>query len=235
VFRALDLHCCISMTRHVVAAAALRPICVAASCALAIVSGPHGRAQARFDVSGRDSIAAVPGLTVYTIRDNQSAACYTLFILEPSASPFDPLTQQPLTDPSPDQIEKAKVAHTLEEAAATRDREFEALRKRVGTLWTIQYETEFARIQDEYERVVRSILPGLYPPVQVAPGLRTSGSDSLNEAVRQALAESDAANAAADRARLARQLFSEVSRTREQRLAAAGPVACSAGTSRLPR
>jgi hypothetical protein len=211
---------------------------VVAFCVLLIVGAPYGRAQARFEVSSRESIGAVPGLTVYTLRDTQLGVCFVLFILQPSgASPLDQLlTQQPLPEPSAEQVEKSRVAQILREAAAARDREVEALRRRADTLWTVQYELEFARIQDEYERVVRSVLPGLYPTEQIAAGQRTSGWDDVNAAVWRALAEGDAATAAADRTGAARQLSGTLSGLRDiQRLAAVGPMACSGGANRTGR
>jgi len=66
--------------------------------------------------------------------------------------------------------------------------------------------------------------------------LRTSGFDSVDEAVRRAIAEAYAASAAAEQAVIARQLSSAFGRPVDmQRLAATGPMACSAGANRPVR
>jgi hypothetical protein len=209
-----------------------------AFCALSAISPLRGRAQqTRFEVNSRENVAAVPGLSIYSIRDNQLGACFMLFILEPpEAGRFEQPTQPWRSELTAEQAEKVRVAHVLEEAAAARDREVEALRKRANSLWTIQYEYEFAHIQDEYEQAVRSVLPDLYPSAQVAPGLRTSGFDSVDEAVRRAIGEASAASAAAEQAGIARQLSSAFGRPLDmQKLAVTGPMACSAGANRPVR
>jgi hypothetical protein len=160
-----------------------------------------------------------------------------LFTLElPDTRAFEQPTEQPLWNPTPEQLERIRVAQTLEEAAAARDRAVEELRKHADFYWTVQYETEYGHIQDQYEQVVRSVLPGLYPTVQVAPGLRTSGWDTIDEAARQAIAQGAAASADADRSGLARQLSTALGRPLDGlRLAVTGPVACSAGANRPVR
>ena len=39
-------------------------------------------AQARFDLLASDTVGGIKGLTACTVRDNQAASCYTVFVLD---------------------------------------------------------------------------------------------------------------------------------------------------------
>jgi len=208
--------------------ATLRVAGAAAVCAWWIAASPSAVAQSRFDVLRDDAIAAVDGMTVYTIRDNATAVCYTLFVLQ-SNEPR--LSTAPAVEPGPvlsaEQRDKVRVADLLKDAIAARDRQLADLRARSTLVWTVEYETERERIVDGYERAVRIVLPELYPAAQVAPGWRTTGSDALNDAVRRAIADADVAIAAATRSARDDQLHRLLDRAMQSaRLTVSGPVPC---------
>ena len=145
-----------------------------------------------------DSIAAVQGLNVYTVRDRRTAVCYTLFVLGPvnGAWSNNSVPQPALTS---EELGKIHVAQTLKEAARLRDQKIAALRSRPSAGWPGQNEAEEERIQDEYASVVRSVLPDVYPPGRLAPAWRSTTPDELDDAVRRAIADGDAVIAAMTR------------------------------------
>jgi len=201
---------------------------VTASCVWWIAVSPNAVAQNRFDVLSDDVIAAVRGMRVYTIRDNVSAVCYTLFVVEPSDA-----RPAPIPDPVPvlsaEQLDTVRVADALKDAMAARDRRLADLRSRITMLWTVEYQTEHERIVEGYERAVRGVLPNLFPAAQIAPGWRTTGTDALNDAVRRAIADADLAIASASRVARDEQLRRLLDRaTQSAKLTVSGPVGCNA-------
>jgi len=194
------------------------------ACVLAGAADAQTQAPPRFEVLSRDAIAAVAGLNVYTIRDNRLSSCFTLFVLD---RPEVQLPDQSIQLP-PELMRKMEVAETLRDAGARRDQQIEALRRKIDPAWSVEYQTERTRIEDEYGRVVRSVIPGMYPPEQIAPGYRTTGSDVVNETARRTIAEAEAAVAAAERARIDQQLERVYNRlTETPRLAVSAPTPCS--------
>jgi len=81
-------------------------------------AGSIAAAQARFEVLTRDSIDQVSGLRVVTIRDNQLAACYTVFIME-SAGPGEVVTSAA----TPEAIAEQDSVLRIREAAERYDRQ----------------------------------------------------------------------------------------------------------------
>jgi hypothetical protein len=208
-------------------ASALKAVGIAALCA-GLASLPCGAlAQPRFDVLGQRPVAAA-GVLVYTIRDRVEAVCYRLFVLaSPDAKPPAASVHEPDRVATAEQLDRIRVANALKEAMAARDRKLADLGPRGTTSWTLEYESERHRIVDEYERVVRGMLPDLHPASQIAPGWRTTGEDALNDAVRRAIADADAAIAAASRSELderLRRLLSVAAQSAE--VTVSGPVAC---------
>jgi hypothetical protein len=193
-------------------------------------------AQSRFELLGQDPVAAVTGLTVYTIRDRVTAGCYTLFALDPAQSAPSPAETAITEEPTAEQLESVRVAQLLKDAIAERDRRIVDLRSHSASMWTGQYENLRQEIDSDYEETVRSLLPGLHPRAQVAPGWPTSTPDEVAAAVRTAIAEGDSVmNTAARESRVdawMRRLLSGVASTR---LAAAGPFACPAQTAQPQR
>jgi len=186
-------------------------------------------AQARFDLLASDPVGGINGLTAYTVRDNQTASCYTVFVLDAekgAASNAMPSISEPLTA---DQLRRVHTAQTLRELKAERDRQVMDLRGRTFTLWTIDYDMMREHIEQEYERRVGALLPDVYPSSQVAPGLRTTSPEALDSAVGRAVAEGDAITAAlagshADQRVLA--LLERVEAARQARLAVSSAVRC---------
>jgi hypothetical protein len=187
-------------------------------------------AQSRFELLGREPVAAVAGLTVYTIRDGATAGCYTLFVLDsdqlPPPSPAETSVTEVLT---PEQLERVRVADQLRDAIAERNRSIEELRSRSGsTMWLGQYENLRLQIDSDYEQAVRSLLPGLHPSSTLAPGWPTSSPDEVAAAVRTAIADGDSALNAARQSEVDALMQRLLKGAASNRLAAAGPFTCPA-------
>jgi hypothetical protein len=87
---------------------------VAATIGVSVLLAAGGvvQAQARFDSVIRDTVPAVPGLEVVSVRDRALGNCYTLFL-------FQPQSPAPVTAPVD--------STTLDAALAERDRRLDAL------------------------------------------------------------------------------------------------------------
>ena len=70
----------------------------------------------------RTPVAAVTGLTVFTIRDRVTAGCYTLFALDPAQSAPGPAAAAITEEPTAEQLESVRVAQLLKDAIAERNR-----------------------------------------------------------------------------------------------------------------
>jgi hypothetical protein len=208
----------------------MKTIGFTALCACVIATSSGAAAQGRFELLDGDSIAAVQGLNVYTVRDRRTAVCYTLFVLGPlnAAWSNNSVPQPVLTS---EELAKIRVAQTLREAATLRDRKIAELRSRPHAGWPGQDEAAQERINDEYAGVVRSVLPDVYPPGRLAPAWRSTTQEELDDAVRRAIADGDAVTAATARSTSdgqVLQLLNQISQS--ARLAVAGPVACAPPT-----
>lgn len=202
---------------------------VAALCVVVMAAGAEATAQARFHLLGVDTIDAVRTARVYTIRDDKVGACYVLFVLDPSDTGSAGPPEPPAPVPTAEQLDKMRLADALRGLTAARDRRMADSNRYVGTSWTIDSQMERERIQEDYERGVRAWLPELFPATQLAPVWRTTGIDELNEAVRRAIADGDAAQAAASRSALDDQLLRLLSRPNGSAgLTVSGPAACAA-------
>jgi hypothetical protein len=215
-------------------ASRLRLAGVAALFVWSIGARSDAAAQSRFELLGQDPVAAVTGLTVYTIRDRVTASCYMLFALDPAQLPAP---SAPITDVlTPEQVEKARVAQILKDAIAERNRRIVDLQNRSTSMWAVHYETERERIASDYEETVRSVIPNLYPRAQVAPGWPTSSPEELDAAVRRAIADGDSAtDTVARESRVEALMERLLHSTASTRLAAAGPFACPALTDQPQR
>src|SRR4029453_16535777 len=109
-------------------------------------------AQGRFQLLGQEPVAAVTGLTVYTIRDRATAGCYTLFALDPAQVPApsrgETATAEVLTA---EQLESVRVAELLRDAIAERNRRLVDLRSQSTSMWAVQLETLRQQIDYDYE------------------------------------------------------------------------------------
>jgi len=194
-------------------------------------------AQGRFQLLGQEPVAAVTGLTVYTIRDRATAGCYMLFALDPAQSTA-PGAAEPaiIEEPTAEQLESVHVAQLLKDAIAERNRRIVDLQSHSTTMWTVQYETLRQQIDSDYEETVRSVLPGLHPRAQVAPGWPTSTPDEVAAAVRAAIADGDSVvNTAARESRAEALMQRLLTGAASTRLAAAGPFACPTQTEQSQR
>jgi hypothetical protein len=194
------------------------------SARLCIGALPVAAAQGRFELISGDAVAAVQGLGVYTVRDNRTAVCYTLFVLGAFDADSSRDAPQGAALTSAD-VDKIRLADVLRNAQAIRDQKVAALRSSSVIGWTAaQYAFARAEIDDEYERTVRALLPGLHPANPIMPAMRTTSTDELNVAVRQAIADADAVITAQSRSasddRTVR-LLNQMSQS--PRLAVAGP------------
>lgn len=208
------------------------------------VAAESGRtdAQARFEVLTQETITEVSGLRVVTIRDKRLEACYTLFIMEPSASP-------PVVAPAATQDDESRQQSVdrMRDAAEKHDRaiadlnaQFEARVGRSHEAWLTspdtggateaqKYELERMRIDEEYERTLRREVPGSYPWKTLRPGMRTGGWEDAAEAMRRSITNPDPTQARtlADPGGLNSILEAGFQRLLEApRLAATGPASC---------
>jgi hypothetical protein len=164
------------------------------------------------------------------VRDKRMTVCYTLFVLGPLDAPSARNTGQ-LPVLTAEDLGKIRVAETLKQAAALRDGKIAALRSRNALEWAAENEAAHQRIEDEYASVVRSVLPGVYPPGRLSPTWRTTAPDAMDEAVRRAIADGDAVTAAAARSTFDDQVVQRLNRmTQSASLAVAGPVTCALPT-----
>ena len=187
-------------------------------------------AQARFDVLASDTVGGIKGLTAYTVRDNQTASCYTVFVLDAEKGAGSNAAMPSLSSPlNADQLRAVQTAQTLRDLKAERDRQVTNLRGRTFTMWTIDYDIAREHIEQEYERGVGALLPDVYPYAQVAPGLRTTSREALDTAVGRALAEGDAITAALAGSSAEQRvltLLERIEAARQSRLAVSSAVRC---------
>ena len=209
--------------------------------------------QSRFELLGQEPVAAVAGLTVYTIRDSVTAGCYTLFVLDSDQSarpgPAEAAVTEVLT---PEQLESVRVAELLRDAIAERNRRIVDLRSRsTSTMWVNDYEILRMQIDSEYEQTVRSLLPSLYPSATLAlgwptrplastsgtlaPGWPTSSPEEVAAAVRTAIAEGDSVVNTARQSEVDAQMQRLLKGAASNRFAAAGPLACPAVSAQTVR
>jgi len=160
-------------------------------------------AQTRVELLTRETIPGVDGLQMLTIRDNQLSVCYMLFILQPTVSPALPAPTAVQTDSTQQSVQRVR------EAAERHDRQVGELKKRfqaqtgrpyemwpptTTTGWydaSTNYESDRKKIDDEYEHVLRTEMPGSYPWSVLTPGMRTGGWEDAAEAMRRSITNPD--------------------------------------------
>lgn len=140
-----------------------------------LIAAAAGSAQARFETVGRDTVAAVPGLQILTIKDNVQNGCYTVFLVE-AARPA----------PSP----PADDTRTVADAAAKRDQRLQELITEyergqatltAGTVVAdpLRYALEGQKAQIEFESALRlnelARLEERLDRIAAAPRLAVSG------------------------------------------------------------
>ena len=205
-------------TKHAIAVGTIAWLAIAAA----------APAQSRFDVLGNDAVNGLNGMTVYTVRDNRTAQCFTLFVTEGDRGATSLPLAIPPPEPTPEQLHKIDAAHALRDIQAEHNRQILALRSRT-LFWVNDYVYDRERIDQEYERAVSTLLPGLYPSASVAPGWPTTSRQEMDAAVNRAITEGDAVAAALARAPLDDRLRALLERTdaaRVPRVAVTGPSPC---------
>jgi hypothetical protein len=119
-----------------------------ALCAL-LTGGAELRAQGRFVAVTRDTITAVPGLQIVTIRDTVQEACYVLFMIEGAQPP----TIQPPADFATLEAAAALRDHRLQELSTEFERALFAPVPAVPAPNRLQFEWEGQKAQSEFDRV----------------------------------------------------------------------------------
>jgi hypothetical protein len=219
-----------------------RPRSLAAACLAAIVGFTTApSAQSRFQVISQDDAG---GLRVTVIRDTQLSSCFVLFSMEPPAPPPVP---EVYTPPSPGEVARQEAIQRMGEAAIRRNQQLADLNanfeRRAGIPYTAltsnttyavdpvllgNYQQDLQRINQEYENVLLSIVPGTYPYAAPVPGMRTGGLEDAASALRLALLDPNPTETM-------RNITSQFARIDEAlrrlnaapRLAATGPIPCS--------
>jgi hypothetical protein len=203
---------------------------IAGSAIVYVACSVAAAAQARFDLLASDTVGGIKGLTAYTVRDNQTASCYTVFVLDAEKGAVSNAAMPSLSPPlNADQIRTVQMAQTLSELRAERDRQMMDLRGRTFTMWTIDYDMAREHIEQQYERAVGALLPDVYPSAQVAPDLRTTSRDALDAAVGRAIADGEAITAALAGSSAEQRvltLLERIETARLSRLAVSSPVRC---------
>lgn len=195
-------------------------------------------AQARFDVLAQQAVSEVSGLRIVTIRDTQSAECYTLFIIESQAP-------EPAVETSAPAEEAAQASiRRIQDAAARRERQLAELQptgagqlKHASDFPSVIRPAETARlkIEEDFERTLREELPGGPPWASLEPGVKTGGPVDLGNDLRRAMLDTDPASPMkALEGHLARLDALLTHLIQEPRLAASGPVRCPAATAKEP-
>lgn len=172
----------------------IRSGCIVAAWVLALSLWVTGvAAQERFGVVAQNAVAPVSGLRIVTIRDNQRAECYTLFILEPPAGAA--VAPVPALD---DEVTES--VRRVREAAENRDRQLADLKARTAkrpafpldsaepARW---YEIERRKIDEQYEQVLRAETAATYPWASSFPGTRSGGWEDSANAIRRGVVDPD--------------------------------------------
>jgi hypothetical protein len=116
-------------------------------CAL-LTGGAELGAQGRFAAVTRDTIAAVPGLQIVTIRDTVQEACYVLFMIEGPRLP----TIQPHAESATLEAAAAFRDHQLQELSTEFERALYAPVPAVPAPNMLRYEWEGQKVQSEFDR-----------------------------------------------------------------------------------
>jgi hypothetical protein len=178
-----------------------RLTCIPAACLAAIVGfATSTSAQNRFQIVSQDEAG---GLRITVFRDSQLSSCFTVFSME---SPAPPPVPEVVLPPSPGELARQDAILRMGEAAVRRNQQLADLNanfeRRAGipySAWTSNttyavdpvllgnYQQDLQRINQEYENVMLSIVPGTFPYAAPVPGMRTGGLEDAASAMRLAL------------------------------------------------
>ena len=228
-----------------------RPRSIAAACLAAIVGfSTILSAQNRFQVVSQDAMGDAGGLRVTVVRDTQLGSCFVVFSQEPAVPPPVP---EVYTPPSPGEVARQEAIQRMGEAAIRRNQQLAELNanfeRRAGipynaitsnTTYAVDpvllgnYQSDLQRINQEYENVLLSIVPGTYPYAAPVPGMRTGGLEDAASALRLALLDPNPT----ETMRTITNQFARIDDALRRlnaapRLVASGPIPCS--TAETPK
>src|SRR5206468_3736089 len=108
-------------------------------------------AQSRFEPVTRDTLSALPGLQIITVRDRAQAVCYTVFMIESSRVARD----APAFAPPNVQDAAAARDRRLNELSAEFERALPGARPAMVGPDPLKYAWEGQKAQSEFERALR--------------------------------------------------------------------------------
>jgi hypothetical protein len=221
-----------------------RLTCAAAACLAAIVgfaTSLSAQNKSRFEILSRDDAG---GLRITVVRDTQLSSCFAVFMVE---SPVPPPAPQVDLTPTPAELARQEVILQIRDAAARRDQQLYELNtefeRRAGRPYDSllndptyavdpvllgNYQQNYQKINQQYENVLLSVVPGSYPYAAAVPGMRTGGLEDASSALRLALANPDPSAAM----KTMSNQFASIDNALRQliaapRLAASGPFPCN--------
>ena len=221
-----------------------RPLCITAACLAAIVGiATSLSAQSRFQIVSQDGMNDA-GLRITVVRDTQLSSCFAVFSVE---SPVPPPVAEVIGPPSPGELARQEAIQRMGEAAVRRNQELADLNaefeRRTGRPYSSltsnstyavdpvllgNYQQDLQKINQEYENVMLSIVPGTFPYAAPVPGMRTGGLEDAASAMRLALLDPNPT----ETMRAITNQFARIDDTLKRliaapRLAASGPFPCS--------
>jgi len=220
-----------------------RPLGITAACLAAIVGFATSlSAQSRFQIISQDGMNDA-GLRITVVRDTQLGSCFAVFSVE---SPAPPPAVEVIGPPSPGELARQEAILRMGEAAVRRNQQLANLNaefeRRTGRPYSSltsnstyavdpvllgNYQQDLQKINQEYENVMLSIVPGTFPYAAPVPGMRTGGLEDAASAMRLALLDPNPT----ETMRAITSQFARIDDTLKRlmaapRLAASGPFPC---------
>jgi hypothetical protein len=220
-----------------------RPLCITAACLAAIVGFATSlSAQSRFQIVSQDGMND-GGLRITVVRDTQLSSCFAVFSVE---TPAPPPVSEVIGPPSPGELARQEAILRMGEAAVRRNQQLADLNgefeRRTGRPYNSltsnstyavdpvllgNYQQDLQKINQEYENVMLSIVPGTFPYAAPVPGMRTGGLEDAASALRLALLDPNPT----ETMRAITSQFARIDDTLRRliaapRLAASGPFPC---------
>lgn len=215
---------------------------ISAACLAAIVGFATSlSAQNRFQIISQDEAG---GLRITVFRDSQLSSCFVVFNME---SPAPPPAPEVFVPPSPGELARQDAILRMGQAATRRNEQLADLNanfeRRAGIPYSAlnsnstyavdpvllgNYQSDLQKINQEYENVMLSIVPGTFPYAAPVPGMRTGGLEDAASALRLALLDPNPT----ETMRSINSQFARIDDTLRRlsaapRLAASGPFPCN--------
>jgi hypothetical protein len=216
---------------------------ISAACLAAIVGFATSlSAQSRFQIISQDGMNDA-GLRITVVRDTQLSSCFAVFSVE---SQVPPPAVEVIGPPSPGELARQEAILRMGEAAVRRNQQLADLNaefeRRTGRPYSSltsnstyavdpvllgNYQQDLQKINQEYENVMLSIVPGTFPYAAPVPGMRTGGLEDAASAMRLALLDPNPT----ETMRTITNQFARIDDTLKRlmaapRLAASGPFPC---------